>query len=49
MRGIAMAIVGATWLWFFELKPNRDDNTQFEQLAAVLWLSATLIVIAMGW
>jgi len=56
MRGIAMAIIGATFLWVCEQAKIEDDPPLFGRATAlmalvadILWLIATLVVIAKGW
>ncbi len=59
MRGIAMAIMGATWLWQFrkdyDAMPKDKDSREYtgEENGlmgfAISWFLATLFVIAMGW
>ena len=50
MRGIAMAIVGATILWIYP--PIHHPETSHDSLVFAIemaWFFATLIVIAGGW
>lgn len=57
MRGIAMAIVGATWLWHFRETYEQlpDDVKKFSKQdnaavgSAVAWFAATFFTILMGW
>ena len=51
MRGIAMAIVGATWIWALSAVADKFRETAEYNNAvsgAMFWLIATVIVIAGG-
>ena len=50
MRGVAMAIVGATALWAgYIVGPEVFTSAPHYEPFCVFWFFATLIVIAGGW
>ena len=53
MRGIAMAVIGATWLWLWNTPGpmNHADSDVLEtaKIMGRIWFFITVIVVAKGW